>query len=187
MAYSVSTVLAGLGFIYVLYFPIRIAYLIKNGDLQDKAFRSKYGGLYEVYKEEDKTAAFEVFILIKKLLIAFSLVFLGGHSFVQLFTIIIYSAIYYFLLDFWKPYKLEKANTFFRKSELMMVLGFILMLIVAFKGDELPVNFHKTIGWVCTYIFAIGLLRKLQIFFRKNPKKELRRVRPKLPPKSPKQ
>ena len=28
-----STVLAGLGLAYVIYFPIRIAVLIKNGDL----------------------------------------------------------------------------------------------------------------------------------------------------------
>ncbi len=63
-----------------------------------------------------------------------------------------------------------KANTFFRKSELMFTIGLALMLICAFKEEELPVKYYKSIGWVCTYIFAIGLLRKLQIFFRRTPK-----------------
>ncbi len=124
-----------------------------------------------MYKEDSlKTGAFEVVVLVKKLLIAISLVFLGGHSFIQLFTIMLYSLGYYYLLSFWKPYKLKKANTYFRKSELMFVAGVALMLICAYKEDELPVTFHKSIGWICTFIFAAGLLRKLQIFFRKTPK-----------------
>ena len=68
--------------------------------------------MYEVYKEDSlKTGAFEVVVLVKKLLIAISLVFLGGHSFIQLLTILLYGLGYYYLLSLWKPYKLGKANT----------------------------------------------------------------------------
>ncbi len=63
----------------MVYFPIRVARLIWNGDLSKAEFKKKYGGIYEVYKEDSlKTAAFEVIVLVKKALIAFSLVFLGG-------------------------------------------------------------------------------------------------------------
>ena len=71
--------MALLSFGYVVYHPIRVYLLVKNGDLEDEEFKRKYGGVYEVYKErEEKTAAFEVVVLVKKFLIAFSLVFLGA-------------------------------------------------------------------------------------------------------------
>ena len=120
--------------IYVFYFPVKILLLVKSGNLKDKAFRERYGGVYEAYKEDAlKTAAFEVVVLIKKLLIAVSLVFLGDHSFIQLLSIIIYTLGYYYLLSFWKPYKLAKANTYFRKSELMFACGLTFMLVCAWK------------------------------------------------------
>ena len=81
--YTLSTVLSIIGLLYVIYFPIKIYLLIKNGNLKDKQFQQKYGGIYEVYKEDSlKTAAFEVVNLVKKLLIAISLVFLGAVPFV---------------------------------------------------------------------------------------------------------
>ncbi len=75
-----STVLAGCGCVYIIYYPIRIALLIRNGDLRDRKFIKKYGGIWIEYKEKYyHTAAFEVIICIKKLLIAVALVFLGDY------------------------------------------------------------------------------------------------------------
>ncbi len=76
--YILSTVLAGLGCVYVIYYPIKLARLIKNGDLRDEKFIKKYSGIWIEYKEKYyHTAAFEVIICMKKLLFAVSLVFLG--------------------------------------------------------------------------------------------------------------
>jgi hypothetical protein len=78
--YVLSTILAAVGCIYVIYYPIKIAMLIRNVDLRDEKAIKKYGGIWIEYKEKYyHTAAFEVVICIKKLLIAISLVFLGDH------------------------------------------------------------------------------------------------------------
>jgi hypothetical protein len=75
--YILSTILGALGSVYVLYYPIYIALLIKNGDLNDPKFKKKYEGIWDEYKEDKyHTAAFEVIICLKKLLIAIALVFL---------------------------------------------------------------------------------------------------------------
>ena len=50
----------------------------------------------------------------------------------------------------------------------MFIIGFTMMIIIAVKEDEIPLVLHKSLGWVCTYIFAIGLIRNLQIFYRKS-------------------
>ena len=50
--YILSTVLAALGCVYIIYYPIKIALLIRNGDLKDKEFRKQYGGLWIEYKEK---------------------------------------------------------------------------------------------------------------------------------------
>ena len=95
--------MALLSVIYIIYFPIRIALILKHGmknrKLNDKEFRKKYCGIYEAYKEDAfRTVGFEVVVLVKKFLTAISLVFLGKYPLVQLISIIIYSVIYYFLL-----------------------------------------------------------------------------------------
>jgi hypothetical protein len=63
---------------YLIFLPLRIVRLVHKGKIKDKKFRAKYGGIYEVYKEDSlKTAAFEVVVIAKKFLIAVALVFLG--------------------------------------------------------------------------------------------------------------
>jgi hypothetical protein len=159
--------LAVLGLVYVIYFPIRVARLIWNGDLSKPEFKKKYGGIYEVYKEDSlKTAGFEVVVLIKKALIAFSLVFLGGSPTVQLISIILYSIVYCVLIIKWKPYKQEKANSLFYKTELMFIIGLILLIYIVIKEADLSVTVNKTLGWICVYLFSIQLVFMVAIYFR---------------------
>ena len=89
--HSVSVLTAFVGIVYTFALPIGIAYLIKTGKLKNEQFRKDYGAFYESYKEDSfKTAAFEVVVLIKKFLIAISIVFFYGSPAFQLITIIIY-------------------------------------------------------------------------------------------------
>lgn len=75
--YSLSSVLAILSALYCVYYPIRIALVIRRGNLKSKAYYKKFGGIWDEYKEDRyHTASFEVVVCLKKLFIAMALVFL---------------------------------------------------------------------------------------------------------------
>lgn len=58
----------------------------------------------------------------------------------------------------------------------MFIIGLWLLAIVAYKQDSLTLEVHKTIGWVITFVFAIGWLRMIQIFYKNA--KEIKRIIP---------
>merc|ERR1712110_798059 len=64
-------------------------------------------------------------------------------------------------------------------AELMFVIGLTLLLIVAFKQDELSLDVHTTIGWVITFTFAFGWLRMIQLFFVRKLNQLSKKVQPK--------
>ena len=80
----------------------------------------------ESYKEDSlDTASFEVVVLIKKLFIAFSIVFFFKSPVFQLITLILWQIPYIYLLIKKQPYKFQKGNERIIKAEIIWTLGLI--------------------------------------------------------------
>jgi hypothetical protein len=76
--YTASMFMAFVGLAFIILLPLGYVFLIKTKDLNDKYIKANFGAVYESYKQEHfKTAAFEVVVLTKKFLTAFSIVFFG--------------------------------------------------------------------------------------------------------------
>lgn len=61
----------------------------------------------------------------------------------------------------------------------MVVIGLTLLLVIAYKKDDLEVDVHKTIGWGITFIFAFAWLRMTQLFFVRKLNQLSKKVLPK--------
>merc|ERR1711904_443305 len=139
-----------------------------------------YGGIWDEYKEEKfHTAAFEMVVCLKKLFYAIALVALQYKPALQVSLIVAVSIAYYILVLLWEPYKLKYANIFVAKAEFMVVIGLTLLLVIAYKKDDLEVDVHKTIGWGITFIFAFAWLRMTQLFFVRKLNQLSKKVQPK--------
>merc|ERR1711904_306578 len=176
----VSSVMAILCSIICLWYPIYIGRVIKCGNLKDKEYIKVYGGIWDEYKEEKfHTAAFEMVVCLKKLFYAIALVTLQYKPALQVSLIVAVTIAYYILVLLWEPYKLKYANIFFAKAEFMVVIGLTLLLVIAYKKDDLEVDVHKTIGWGITFIFAFAWLRMTQLFFVRKINQLSKKVQPK--------
>lgn len=165
--------------VYVVWYPIRIALLIRGGNLKSKAYYKKFGGIWDEYKEDRyHTAAFEAIVCLKKLLIAMALVFLGEYPEAQITALIITLSAYYVVLSCFKPYKLENANIYFLKAELMFILGLLAVLYLSYKKMSMEPNLYTKLGWCVTYCFAFGWIRMIQIFFMKLKFHKSKKVKP---------
>lgn len=160
--YSLSSILAIISAAYCAWYPIRIALIIRRGNLKSKAYYKRYGGIWDEYKEDRyHTASFEVVVCLKKLMIAVALVFLGSNSELQIFTLVVTMCVYYAILYCWKPYKLENANIYFLKAELMFIFGLIAVLYLSYKKMAMEANLYTKLGWCVTYCFAFGWIRMI--------------------------
>jgi len=110
---------------------------------------------------------------------ALALVFLQSMPALQVTVIVAVAIAYYVMVLLWEPYKLKYANIFFAKAEFMFVIGLTLLLVIAYKKDDLEVDVHKTIGWGITFIFAFGWLRMIQLFFVRKLNQLSKKVLPK--------
>ncbi len=43
-------------------------------------------------------------------------------------------------------------------------------MIIVLKSDDLALNVYKILGWICTFIFILGLLCSLQVLKKPLPK-----------------
>ena len=81
--------------------------------------------------------------------------------------------IYYILLQWWKPYKERKANTYFSKAEIMFGMALALLLFTEVKQQDLTFEQSKYMGWISCYLFALAwifMLRSLNYMVSKESK-----------------
>jgi hypothetical protein len=158
-------------------YPWIIFRILKEGQprLEEKAFKQKFGGLYQVFKTDSPLALnFTVVKLVRKLTFGLAIYHLQSIPVLQMGIIAISQMSYLRLLMKAKPYKSQTRNKQALFSEGFFTAALTLMTLFPLLGDAMGISFYKYTGWLCTLLLTLtsicNVLFLLYNTFRSRPR-----------------
>ena len=100
-------------------------------DIKDSIYKEMYGGFSEIYKKDKfSESSFEFFVLVRKSLFSFSIVFFNNFTSFQMFLFFIINLSFIYQVVRVDPYEDPKALYEKIAAESFFTLGILVMMLI---------------------------------------------------------